>query len=421
MCSWRMLCISIASIEKKKLRKMKSIKTKSFNAANFVLLFYTIYVAFWLAGYIVIDLKPISVYAVFCIAMFIFSLYVGCVIGRSFKPIKFSIYCYNPNSIVKKLLYISLPSLFIGWYFMIKYYGSVQFIFQYAMNIREETIGDGIQIIPTIVSYMTSFMFTGLVLSMALLHYHRCKKNLFFVVIYSVLIILFDLQSFGRIGMLFVIFTILSFVIFYKVKIPRFKAFISTSIFYIVFMLPRYLRGGGTIEGIDDEFAKYYKIAVPAFLSSFISVYCYYFVGFNAFSEYLNKGYIQLYYGERNFASLVNLLNRFFSVSDGHRISIIADFVKIPFETNIYTIVGECYMDFGFVGIMLLPLFFGTSIGFLFNYHGVFSDALKLVLIVWVLYTPLYNMFSFGAFFLAYLTLLYFTLFSYEKNINYYR
>ena len=99
----------------------------------------------------------------------------------------------------------------------------------------------------------------------------------------------------------------------------------------------------------------------------------------------------------------MNLFNRFFSEGEvSHRLVIIGDLVYVPFDTNIFTIIGEIYMDFGIIGIIILPFVFGSIVGFLFKYHGIYADALKMILFAWLFYTPIYNAFSFGGFLISF-------------------
>ena len=388
----------------------------------FSLKFYILFIFVSLLGNFIIDFNSIEFLTWGMIIIYVTNFCIGTTIGCVYVPkISMKKVRLSPIFVLKILFGLSLPSVILGWYYMINHYGSIDYIIQYAMTIRNETIGDGEQIIPTIVSYLSSFLFTGLAVSLSL-HYHtKQKKMIYFIIFFLIFIVLEDLLSFGRIGMLFAIFMLISYILLFKIKVKYGKIAFPSIIIYCFFMLPRYIRGGGSIEGISDNYAPYLKIGIPVLFSSLISIYCYYFSGLYAFNELVLhfEGHFAL--GTRNFASLINLANRLFPLGLENRISIIADFVSVPFETNIYTVLGELYMDFGLLGIFLFPILFGLSIGFFFQYKGVFADALKLVFIVWIFYTPIYNMFSFGAFLLAYITLAFLVLFANEKNINCYR
>ena len=76
-------------------------------------------------------------------------------------------------------------------------------------------------------------------------------------------------------------------------------------------------------------------------------------------------------------------------------------------------------MDFGEIGLVLLPIFFGSCIGFFFKYRGVYADALKLVFVAWIFYNPIYNLFSFGGFMLAYIFLAFLTLNTMPDNYRF--
>lgn len=383
------------------------------NSAGFAKLSLYFYLAFLivsLLGYVIFSFNLLSIYSLILYVVYVLFFLVGVAFGSKMVLGKFSHLTIAPRTILNTFFCISASGIMLGWLYMIRYFGDIPTIIGNSYTIRSETIGDGIQIIPTTISYMASFANAGFVMALSLYSHYKDKKDLLMSVAFGVLIFLVDLQSFGRVGILFIIFLIIGCILLFHVKIKLRKVLFYGSALLIILMIPRWIRGGSSIEGISDTYLPYLQYPLPEFLDPFVSLYAYYFSGLFAFSALIDKD-IAFWYGERNFSSIINLFHRFFdSGADFHRITIIAEPVYVPYKHNIYMILGESYMDFGVLGLVLLPLFFGVCIGFFFRYKGIYADALKLVFIGWLFYTPIYNLFSFGGFMLAYMVLAFLTL-----------
>ena len=348
--------------------------------------------------------------------MYVLFFIVGICFGDLIKMGKFAHININGRTILNILFCLASIGTMFGWVYMIRYFGDLTTIIANSFTIRSETIGDGIQIIPTVVSYMSSISCGGFALALSRYFHNRDKRDLFMSIGFGILIFLVDLQTFGRVGILYIIFLLIGCMLVFHVRIKFRKILFYGTILLLLLMLPRWIRGGSSIEGISDTYLPYLQFPLPAFFDPFISLYAYYFSGLFAFSELISRD-MELWLGERNFSSIINLFHRFFdSGGDFHRITIIAEPVYVPYKHNIYMILGESYMDFGVLGMILLPLFFGVCIGVFFRYKGIYADGLKLVFIGWLFYTPIYNLFSFGGFMLAYMILAFFTL---TLNPNY--
>lgn len=377
---------------------------------RFTLWFFIAFLAISLLGYILFHFIDISFITFLCYFAFSLFFLLGIIIGRTFKPHKFFLLTISSENIINIIFPISVIAILLGWMHMIRYYGSITYIIANSFTIRSETIGDGIQIIPTYISYLSSLAVAGFPLSMSRYFHRKQTKDIFFLIFFAILIVLMDLQSFGRVGILYIIFVTIACLLLYKIKVSLPKLTFSGIIALVVLMLPRWIRGGKTLEGVAGTYDSFLRFDLPSFCDPFISLYAYYFSGIFAFNELLEQN-ITLSWGERNFSSLINLYHRFFgSAEEFHRITIIAQPAYVPYKHNIYTLLGETYMDFGFLGLLILPLFFGSCIGFLFKYKGIYADALKLVLIAWIFYIPIYNLFSFGGFMLAFMFLTFFTI-----------
>lgn len=377
---------------------------------KFTLWFYITFLIISLLGYIIFRFIDLSVVTLFCYFLFTLFFILGITVGRSFQCYKFYLLNFSSKTIIRVLFVISAAAILLGWKHMINYYGSIPYIIAHAFTIRSETIGNGIQIIPTYVSYLSSFANSGLVLSLSRYFHKREKENIYLSIGFIILVFFVDLQSFGRVGILFVIFVLIGCIGLFNVKIKFSKLAIYGILALVVLMLPRWFRGGSNLEGVAGNYVSSLRNDLSSIFEPFVSLYAYYFSGIFAFNELLEQD-LSFAWGERNFSSLINLYHRLFDSSgDYTRITIIAQPSHIPYEHNIYTILGEAYMDFGFLGLTLLPFFFGACIGFFFKFKGIYADALKLVFIGWIFYTPIYNLFSFGGFMLAFIFLFFLTL-----------
>ena len=378
--------------------------------AKLSIYFYFAFLIVSLLGYVIFRFNLLSIYSLVLYVVYVLFFLVGVAFGSKMVIGKLSHLTIAPRTILNIFFCISALGIMLGWLYMIRYFGDIPTIIGNSYTIRSETIGDGIQIIPTPISYMASFANAGFAMALSLYFHYKEKRDLLMSVAFGVLIFLVDLQSFGRVGILFIIFLIIGCILLFHVKIKLRKILFYGSALLIILMIPRWIRGGSSIEGISDTYLPYLQFPLPEFLDPFVSLYAYYFSGLFAFSALIDKD-IAFWYGERNFSSIINLFHRFFdSGGDFHRITIIAEPVYVPYKHNIYMILGESYMDFGVLGLVLLPLFFGVCIGLLFRYKGIYADAIKLVFIGWLFYTPIYNLFSFGGFMLAYMVLAFLTL-----------
>lgn len=383
---------------------------------KFSLIFYTVFSIISLLGYVIIRYREIHLLTLLLIIIYIFTFVLGTYIGRNIPIFNTKCSFINPNKLIPVTLLISLLSTIIGWYYMINHYGSIEYILANSFTIRMETIGDGIQIIPTIITYCTSLNVIVIPITLVCYRKNRNKKYIIYSVISFIIVVLSDLQTFGRIGILFSIFAIVSYFIIYKIKIPIKKLIIWGSIIFLLFMLPRYIRGGNSIEGIGDRYRPYFAYDYPPAAEPFISLYAYYFSGYYAL-DYLLDQEIDYAYGERNLAAAINLINRIYPIKKS-RTSIIAEEAYVPFDTNIYTVIGELFLDGGLFAIVVGSLIFGSIFGWLFKYRGLYATALKIIILCWIFESPIYNVFSFGNFLLAFIILIVLTLYFDDRHFN---
>lgn len=391
------------------------MKIKQISFTSIIIIFYFLFTLFSLLGNFLIDYRSISLITTVLYLLFIFSLVFGSIIGNCIPIFKFRKF-WNID-VYKGLLMlacITFITTLIGWVYIIKYYESLAFIFAHGTKIRNETIGNGIQLIPTSISYISSFAHVGPALSLAGYFYSKKVKYIWLTIAFFIINALGDLQTFGRVSMLFCIFNIISYFIICVKKIPYFKVFIYGAIVLIIFMLPKFIRAGNTFDGIGSAYASYLICDVNSAFEPLITIYTYYFSGIYAF-DYLIEHFDYSYsYGLRNLSAFFNLLNRIFEFQAERNI-IIADDAYVPFHTNIYTLAGELFMDGGVIGILIGSTSFGLISSYLYKYKGFFGVALKIILISWLFETPLYNIFSFGGFLISFIILVLLTFFCNAK------
>jgi oligosaccharide repeat unit polymerase len=406
---------NIGNIKFSDLLYRESDKGVKFRIDNFIVLFYTIYLLIALFGYTFIDYIQINISTLFIYFIYVLFLYFGAFLGirlnlnitlpkRSVK--------INDGFVRKFLIMFGIVTLLI-WGKFINEYGSIEAIIANAYNIRENTIGESDGIIPLWLTYLSSIEYAFFAILLIL--FHKTKKYLGAIIYMFVLIILSDLQTFGRIGILFSIFSVIGWVIYTRKKILTFKNLIFTFLLYNLLMLPRLIRGGfDNFSGTIDNYAAYFTIKISPYFYGFISIYIYYFSSIFSFNQLFNIEIDHLY-GFKNFAPLINIVSRLFPFLSIHRVQLIEPMAQIPFEYNIYSILGDIYIDFGIAGFFFLPFFFGFIIGCIFRVNGFFIDSLKILMFAWIFYSPIYNCFSFGSFFISFFFLVVLSVFFKES------
>lgn len=367
---------------------------------KFIIVFFCVYLILAVAGSLFISYVAISIYTYIYYFIFVISLLIGVYIGYCIQLKIKPLFSVDVKIFLNILLAISVITMLLSWYFMITYYGSLEYIMLHGFDIREETIGNGLSLVPSSITYLGSCQYYGLVLSLVFYNVERERKILFYTFGFFLMIVISDLRSFGRVGILFAIFSIISWMIYCKIRFFSIKKIVSIFIFYILLMLPRLIRGGfDNFSSSINNYSSYFKYSIPAILYGPTTIYIYYFSSLYAFDSIISSD-VAHSMGERNFAPIVNILNNIFHFMD-NRIVLIADFAHIPFEYNIYHIMGELFFDFSYIGIAIFPILFGVFIGCIFRQTSFFSNVIKIFMMTWVFFTPIYNIFSFGSFFIS--------------------
>lgn len=390
-----------------------------FRIDNFILLFYFSYLIIALLGYSFINYIQINPVTLFFYLVYVLFLYLGAFIGLRIRlRLKISkIEIRDEKVFIKTWLIIFSIVISLIWYTLIKEYGSLGLILANAYNIRANTIGQSISIVPLWLTYLGSIVYAFF--AILLIINHKTKKYLFAVIYIFIVILLSDLQTFGRIGILFAIFTVLGSLIYTKQKFTTIKNFFLSFILYNLLMLPRLIRGSfDNFSGTINNYAPYFTIKIIPYFYGITSIYIYYFSSIFSFNQLLNIE-VDHSLGNKNFAPIINIFRRLFPSLSIDRIQLIEPSSNIPFEYNIYSILGDIYLDFGYIGFFILPLFFGFTIGLIFRNKGLFIDSLKLMMLAWIFYSPIYNCFSFGGFFFSFCFLVILSIFFKESKIYY--
>ncbi|TWI92057.1 O-antigen polymerase [Chitinophaga japonensis] len=371
-----------------------------------ILIFYIGYIVFSLLGNIVIKYTGIAAVPLMLFLLYVICLLHGVILGLALPFIKIE----RPVNIKFKAVVIILfmiccMTTLLAWYLNIKHYGSLVYIFAHSFVIRESSIGQSEGIIPVYVTYINSFLYCLFALLLIGYHYTRRKYCIVLSVLTFILVIFTDLLTFGRIGILYCLFILFAyFILFRKVRI-NLRVIIGITALFLILNLPRMIRGGfDNFEGSVSAFKNFLYYDIPPIFNSVITVYTYYFSSLFAFSNYYEHQHIEFTYGDITFNPIVNIYNRF--IAHNERVSLIADPVYIPFRTNIYSIVKDLYQDFGVIGIILPPIFFGIIIGYIFKSGSITGQALKIYILAWVFYTPIYNPFSFATFLISFFMLI---------------
>lgn len=407
--------VNISNVSLSHLLYRKSTNGFKFRIDNFILLFYSLYLLISLIGYTFINYIQINFSTLFIYFIYVLFLYFGTYIGLRLKlDIRIPKKSIKVNgTLVRNFLIMFSVVTILTWIRFINEYGSIEAVIANAYKIRKNTIGQSDSIIPLWLTYLSSIEFAFFAILLVL--FQKTKKYLGSIIYMFVIIVLSDLQTFGRIGILFSIFSVIGWVIYNRKKILTFKNFIYTFLLYNLLMLPRLIRGGfDNFSGTIDNYSAFFLIKISPYFYGLTSIYIYYFSSIFAFNQLFNTEINHLY-GLKNFAPLINIISRLFPFLSIERIQLIEPNTQIPFEYNIYSILGDIYIDYWIVGFFILPIIFGFIIGSIFGSNGLFFDALKILMFAWIFYSPIFNCFSFGSFLISFVFLVVLSVFLKES------
>ncbi|MHB0896411.1 MAG: hypothetical protein ACYC1A_02540 [Spirochaetales bacterium] len=372
----------------------------SFLLSRFSLWFYAAYIIAAGAGIFFIRFETPSVSTLLAVFVYIASSYFGLKIGEWLPDF------FGTSGSVKKPSTLVWPgAIFVSamvlvmWLFMIKRYGSLQYIFANAFTIRLESIGASSSVYPTIVSY-------GASLGYALFALALFSRKWMAAILLFADIALVDMVTFGRVGTLFAIFLVVAWYLIRRLKILTGRNIILFTFLVAALVMPRLVRGNfDNFEGTVSNYRPYFRNTPPSIFNVFIGNYIYYFSSGYALNSYMNSGWEEEARsgGSRILAPVLNIVSKF---THDPRVEMRDEMSEIPFEFNIYTVIHDWITDFGILGLAIGPLILNAIFSMLSRGTGLVSDAIKSFTAAYIFYSPIYYIFSFGGFLISLLFLI---------------
>lgn len=371
---------------------------------SIILKFYLMYIGLCILGNFFIDYNHLSLLTISIVTIYISLLFFGAFAGYHNTSCKNNfLWIVKIKNIILVLSIVLTLSVFYSWYLNITYYGSLEYIILNSFTIRTNSIGGEVSIFPTYLTYTNSLVYAAFILSLVYYELSQKRKYIFFAVYFFVLIILCDLLLFGRIGILYGIFSFLGYLIVYGKLKFNIRNILLILLLFLILILPRLIRGSfDNMESSMNNYLPYFIVEIPNYLYSFVSVYIYYFSSIYAFDFYINESEQTLTYGFRMFTPFAHIIANIMGLERLNTIDVMAN---VPFEYNIYTVLKDIYSDYSIIGIIFLPFIIGFFFGFIFKKQTIQYNAIKAYSLGWLFYTPIFNAFSFGGFLISFLFL----------------
>lgn len=366
--------------------------------------FYTLYAVLVCAGFFVIEYPPISFFTLNVIFIYVACLTIGAYLGY-YCPVPGWRFAWriNYDKLMLVLLVAGTVLTTVLWIININFYGSIEYIVLNSFTIRTNTIGISESIFPVYLTYPSSLIYPAFVLALVMFEVRQLRRYIFAALWIFLLIVLQDLLTFGRIGILYAIFSVIGYFLVFRKKIFSLRNVMVISLLFVILMLPRLIRGSfDNMEGTMNGYLPFIKLDISPVFYAFLSVYIYYFSSVFALDNYLSFSVDPHTFGQRTFTPLFNIISKILGVD---RLNTIDPMVNIPFEYNIYTFIKDIYSDFSLAGVVLIPLLVGGFFGRIFRGNSIADNAAKIYVLGWFFYTPLFNAFSFGGFFIGFLFL----------------
>ena len=257
----------------------------SFLLSRFSLWFYSAYIIAAGAGIFFIRFEAPSMNTILAVFVYIASSYFGLKIGEWFPDFfSASRSAKKPSALVWPGAIFVSAMVLVMWLFMIKRYGSLQYIFANAFAIRLESIGASSSVYPTIVSY-------GASLGYALFALALFSRKWIAAILLFADIALVDMVTFGRVGTLFAIFLVVAWYLVRGLKILTVRNVILFILLFALLVMPRLVRGNfDNFEGTISNYRPYFRNTPPPIFNVFIGNYIYYFSSGYALNSYNNSG-----------------------------------------------------------------------------------------------------------------------------------
>lgn len=351
-------------------------------------------------GGLFIAYVPVSVLMILAVIIFVGSTYWGFRFGEAMPSLredsgKKRFIGYTVLNILTILVTLAV---FVMWCFLIVKYGGISSILHNAYQIRISTMGSQTSVYPVWLGYIGSLSYGLLPLGLA---YRR--RIVSFISFGD--IVMLDLVTFGRVGIVYAIFVIIGHVVLTeRSRISLKKVFMVMGLL-VVLAAPRLIRGGfDNFEGTMKTYRPYLKSSLPPALNIVVSNYIYYFSAPYALSQYMQEtiGVSNMSFGLRTMAPIANVVSRLFGAS---RDTLVDPMASIPFPYNIYTAIHDWLVDYGFLGLLIGP--FSTCMAFasLARGSGPGARSIRLFAFGYLFYTPIYFLLGLGGFFISLLML----------------
>lgn len=319
---------------------------------------------------------------------------------------------FTHRTLIKSIFLISILALIFQIKILITEYGSFESIVFHANDVRNELIGLNSGLFPAWIGYAFSFSYFGLALSTISNQLTAFERKLFTFAIFIV-ILMFDLTTFGRVGTIFSVFILISSLV-YNIgfrSLFRLKYLIFFLFFFSISNLARLLRG--SFDNFENSMDFKLKVGLENFpiLNGFIVASKYHIQSFFTFDFALQSDF-DFQFGQRNFLPFFNILSR---LTGGGYTNRIDKIIQIPFDANIYGVQWDFYYDFGIIGISIIPILWGAILIYFLNGSSAINIATGIVLFAGYLFWPIFNVFSFGGMFI---TLIFGVLLSFINTIK---
>jgi oligosaccharide repeat unit polymerase len=379
-------------------------------AHQIIIGFYLVFISLALMGNILIPYPSISLTTWLMWLCYVLSISVGTFFGGAIKLPVIKGYV-SPKVVLASCVIIVSLSIVYSWWLILVKYGAISYIIANAYQIRMNNIGGvGEEFIPIYISWAGGLVYGAFALTLAYIGRSKNPRLKLLAIFLFALIFLNDVQVFGRIGMLYGIFCICGFILIFKVrKILTLRNLMICLLIFFVVVSPRIIRRGGAglpfVGDSKSDSLPYVKYNIPVAFNEFVDAYAFYFTSFYALDEYVINQHSQYTLGLRTFTPVLRIINR---ISGDQYISTLdKGSNNTPYEGfNVYTVIRDFYGDFGVAWVIIFPFIIGLYFGTLFRFKGVIYDAQKIYLLGWLFYTPIYNAFSFGTFFISFIFLI---------------
>lgn len=371
-----------------------------------ILGFYIAYAFACAVTVALVHLPPLGWWPVVVSLTYVTSLATGAYIGgvARFSKIR-SLQIASPMLILGTTALIAAVGTGVLWYRLIGEFGVLTLITS-PNAIRYDIIDQDTGLFPRYASYSASLAYAGFAFSLSGMVHERRSSQLAWAALFFVMIVSTNLLTFSRAGIVFALFVFAGFLIILQERTRlNLRHLLVVLVIGMIVLIPRIIRreGAGFWE-VDAYAPEYLVYSMSGPVREVVDALVSYTGGLFALGEFLNTHDGQYTYGERTFTPLLRIVG--FLYQGSHISTVDPNVQSFLFDFNVYTVIRDFYGDFGVAGLVLLPLVIGFLFGAIFARRGRVADAIKMLMLAWLFYTPVYNAFSFGGYLLSLVYLL---------------